>query len=212
MTITILAITGWIGFLWILYCRLSDIKRLSNTPIKRIKPMQIYKNLSNDERKLLAYHEAGHAVVSMNMPQRPPLLNITIIPSKLGFGVTQSQAKKTFNDTFISMTSAIVVYLSGRLSEELFCNTRTTSCYDDLQQANQIAKDMVTRFGMGTKTGFFMISTDSSETYKSLVDEDIIEILNNAKVSALKVLNEHSDDVHKIAKELLEKGTIENFV
>ena len=203
------AIIGWLGFVWMLYCRFQDVKQRQATASNQPDPAVIFESLTDEERRLMAYHEAGHAVVSMNMPQREPLLKITIIPSELGFGATQTQSRKQFNSTIVSMSSAIAVFLAGRLSEQIFCSEITTSSYHDLQQANQIAREMVSRFGMGTKSGFFIPDDHASEAFKRQADEDVMEILNNAQNAALKILKEHADDVHQIAKELLEKGTID---
>ncbi|MBR0237501.1 MAG: hypothetical protein IJQ39_05385 [Thermoguttaceae bacterium] len=203
------AIIGWAGFIWLLYCRLLDVKQRRALANNLPTPTQLFEALSDEERRLMAYHEAGHAVVSMNMPQREPLLKVTIIPSELGFGATQTQTSKQFNGTFVSMSSAVAVFLAGRLSEELFCNETTTSAYNDFIQANQIAREMVVRFGMGTKTRFFIPDDHASEAFRRQAEEDVMEILNNAQAAALKILKERADDVHRIAKELLEKGTIE---
>ena len=202
------AIIGWLGFLWMLYCRFQDVKQ-RRTAGSRLTPAQIFEAMSDEERRLMAYHEAGHAVVSMNSPQREPLLKVTIIPSELGVGATQTQHRKKFNDTIVSLSSAVAVFLAGRLSEQTFCNEITTSSYNDFIQANQIAREMVARFGMGTKSGFFIPDDQTSETFRRQADEDVMEILNNAQAQALKILKEHADEVHRIAKELLEKGTID---
>ena len=203
------AIVGWAGFFWLLYCRLLDVKQRRALTNNQPPLAQIFESLSDEERRLMAYHEAGHVVVSMNMPQREPLLKVTIIPSELGFGATQTQPRMQFNSTIVSMSSSVAVFLSGRLAEELFCNETTTSAYNDIIQANQIAREMVVRFGMGTKTRFFIPDDRASETFRRQADEDVMEILNNAQEAALKILKERADDVHRIAKELLEKGTIE---
>ena len=203
------AIIGWLGFLWMLYCRFQDVKQRRASADCRLTPSQIFEAMSDEERRLMAYHEAGHAVVSMNMPQREPLLKVTIIPSELGVGATQSQHSKKFNDTIVSLSSAVAVFLAGRLSEQTFCGEITTSAYNDFIQANQIAREMVARFGMGTKSGFFIPDDQTSEAFRRQADEDVMEILNNAQEAATKILKERADDVHRIAKELLEKGTIE---
>ncbi|MBR5710308.1 MAG: hypothetical protein IKX40_06090 [Thermoguttaceae bacterium] len=203
------AIVGWAGFFWLLYCRLLDVKQSRATANIQPSIAQIFEVLSDEERRLMAYHEAGHAVVSMNMPQREPLIKVTIIPSELGFGVTQTQPRMKFNGTIVSMSSSVAVFLAGRLAEELFCNEITTSAYNDFIQANQIAREMVVCFGMGTKTRFFIPDDRASEAFRRQADEDVMEILNNAQATALKILKERADDVHRIAKELLEKGTIE---
>ena len=203
------AIVGWAGFFWLLYCRLLDVKQRRAAANNQPSLAQIFESLSDEERRLMAYHEAGHAVVSMNMPQREPLLKVTIIPSELGFGATQTQPRMQFNSTIVSMSSSVAVLLAGRLAEELFCNETTTSAYNDFIQANQIAREMVVRFGMGTKTRFFIPDERASEAFRRQADEDVMEILNNAQQAASKILKEYAQDVHRIAKELLVKGTIE---
>ncbi len=203
-----IAVVGWAGFFWLLYCRLLDVKQRRAMANNQRTPAQIFESLSDEERRLMAYHEAGHTVVSMNMPQREPLIKVTIIPSELGFGATQTQPRMQFNSTIVSMSSSVAVFLAGRLAEELFCNEITTSAYNDFIQANQIAREMVVRFGMGTKSRFFIADDRASDAFRRQADEDVMEILNNAQESAIKVLKEHADEVHRIAKELLEKGTI----
>lgn len=203
------AILGWLGFLWILYCRFQDVKRFRAAMNDRLTPVQIGEALTDEDRRLLAYHEAGHAVVSMYMPEREPLLKISIIPSEMGVGTTQTRPRMRFNETFVSMSSDVAVLLAGRLSEQMFCNEITTSAYKDFMQANQIARAMVTRFGMGTQSGFFIADEQVSEAFRRQVDEDVMEILNNAQKEASKILKEYAQDVHRIAKELLEKETID---
>jgi len=168
--------------------------------------------LTEWDRKLMAYHEAGHAVCSYYLPEREPMFVITIDPSSEAFGMTGTQPRLHHNETYVSMTSSISTFMGGRIAEEMFCNEMTTSCIHDLNSARIIASDMVLKFGMGKKSGLAALQdTDElsiSEQAKRDITDDIRQILNTAEASARNILSDHSDTVAKLASILLSRQTM----
>ena len=139
------------------------------------------KNIRNDskilltewDKQLMAYHEVGHAVCSYNLPEREELLCITIDPSNQAFGMIKTAERKHHNETEISSTSLIITLLAGRISEEMFLKSKSTSCIYDLEAAQKIATDMVLKFGMGKKTRLFAVNLEYnylfSESLKKMI-------------------------------------------
>lgn len=168
--------------------------------------------LTEWDRKLMAYHEAGHAVCSYYLPEREPMFVITIDPSSDAFGMIGTKSRLHHNETYVSMTSSIATFLGGRIAEEMFCNEITTSCIHDLKAAKTIAVNMVLAFGMGKKSGFAALqNTDElqiSEQAKNDISDDIQQILNNAEKSARCILSDHSNSVIKLANILLTRRTM----
>lgn len=168
--------------------------------------------LTEWDRKLMAYHEAGHAVCSYYLPEREPMVVITIDPSSEAFGMIGTKQRLHHNETYVSMTSSIATFMGGRIAEEMFCNEMTTSCIHDLKAAKTIAVNMVLAFGMGKKSGFAALqNTDElqiSEQAKNDITDDIQQILNNAEESARCILSGHSKLVIKLANILLARQTM----
>ena len=183
---------------------------LNRNPNRNPDKKQILK-LTEWDRNLMAFHEAGHAVCSFYLPEREPLVKITIDPSSDAFGMIKTETRPHHNETQISLTSAISTYLAGRIAEELFCNEITTSCIHDLNAAQTIASEMVIQFGMGRKTKFAILPNDSQPIGRQTdqIMEDIQSILQDAEKTVRTILTEHSEEVIALAHILLSKNTLD---
>ena len=168
--------------------------------------------LTDWDKKCMAYHEAGHAVCSYYLPEREPLVCITIDPSNEAFGMIRTESRQHHNETEISLRSMISTFLAGRISEEMFLKYKTTSCIYDLTSARQIATDMVIKFGMGEASGLVALNPGEyayiSESMKESLGRDIQKILSNAENQARDILKEHQQEIEKIAKTLLLHGSL----
>ena len=174
--------------------------------------LKIYPKLTNWDKKCMAYHEAGHAVCSYYLPERPPLLCITIDPSNKAFGMIKTEDRPHHNDTEISLMSMIATLLAGRISEEYFLGCKTTSCIYDLEAVHQIATDMVLKFGMGETLGVCALVTANekilSETQKDLICKDIQKIILTAEEKSKALIKIHQEITCKLAEKLLQVGTV----
>ncbi len=179
--------------------------------------------LSEEERRVIAYHEAGHAVVAMSIPECDPVTRISIIPRGMSLGVTQqaiSSEKKSYTRSYLE--GKIAMLLAGRAAEELFSDTTTTSAYDDIQKATDIATKMVMEFGMSEKLGPVAYAMEqnqflgggirtkqmSPETAK-LVDLEIKEILERGYKTARSILNRERFFCGKLADILYIEETMD---
>ena len=203
------AIIGFVlvsSIIWLLFKnrQKSDFSK----PAKQSLPI-----LSEWDQKLMAYHEAGHAICSYYLPEREPLVKITIDPSSDAFGMIKTEPRVHHNETRISLNSTISTFLAGRIAEEMFCNEITTSCIYDLAAVQAIASDMVIKFGMGGKTKFMILQNDSRnsigrQTCQS-IEEDIRCIILEAEKATRTVLTEHGKEVTALAQILLNKKTLD---
>lgn len=168
--------------------------------------------LTDWDRKFMAYHEAGHAVCSYYAPEREPLISISIDPSHEAFGMIRTESRQHHNGTEISLKSTIATFLAGRIAEEIFLNTKTTSCIHDLKSARQIATDMVSKFGMGSSLGLTALDLNDcpviSEEHCILICNDIQKILSDAEIQARNILLQKREIVIQLAEFLLEHYTI----
>ena len=168
--------------------------------------------LTDWDREFMAYHEAGHAVCSHYLPEREPLICITIDPSSEAFGMIRTEPRSHHNETELSFCSMISTFLAGQISEEMFLNSKTTSCIYDLTSARQIATNMVIQFGMGESSGLTALNPNEypyvSNSLKENICKDIQKILMDAEKQAREILKEHPQYVVKIAKMLLRYGTL----
>ena len=169
--------------------------------------------LTDWDRKFMAYHEAGHAVCSYYLPEREPLVCVTIDPSNEAFGMIRTAPRPHHNETETSFNSMISTFLAGKLSEEMFLNSKTTSCIYDLSSARTIAIDMVTKFGMGKTSGIAALNpneyTHITESVKESLCKDIQKILSDAENQAREILGKHQEKVKRIAASLLKNGTLD---
>ena len=163
------------------------------------------------DRRFMACHEAGHAVASQYLPERPPLLRITINPTDAAFGMIRTAPRPHHNETRTSLASTLAVLLAGRIAEESFLHEITTSCIHDLAAAKQLATDMVLVFGMGESAGLTLPPTELAAGGDVLRqrDADIQKLLADAVRSATGVLNSHADEVAALAERLLRDGTLD---
>lgn len=171
--------------------------------IRKPKPPAI--ELTDWDRRFMAYHEAGHAVCSRFLPEQEPLLLITIDPSSEAFGMIRTSPRPHHNETRTSLSGTISVLLAGRLAEEMFLNVVTTSCIHDLTSAQRLASDMVRKFGMGETLG---LSAFDGECPDERELADIRKILQNAERDARELLAAHAAAVKFLAEELLREKTI----
>ena len=182
-------------------------KRKNVKPIKYVAPI-----LTDWDRKFMAYHEAGHAVCSYYLPEREPLICITIDPSNEAFGMIRTESRPHHNETEISFCSMISTFLAGQISEKMFLNSKTTSCIYDLSSARQIATDMVIKFGMGETSGVAALNPNEyphiAESMKESLCKDIQKILTDSEIQARDMLEEHQQEVVRIAEKLLRYKTL----
>lgn len=179
--------------------------------------------LSDKEKRAIAYHEAGHAVVSEVLPNADKTQKVSIVPRGMALGVTWHRPEERVLVSFEHLMDELSVLMGGRAAEELFTGTITTGAADDFKRATETAKRMVLEWGMGDH--FKHIAWDAgmgpvflgeeiarrkdfSERTAELVDEDVRKILDGAYARTRKILEEHDQAMHKIAEELLAKETI----
>ena len=180
---------------------------------------------SAKENRLVAYHEAGHAVVSRYLPTQDPVHQISIVPRGMAGGYTMY--RPTEDKNFMSKTEMeenIVSLLGGRVAEALILNDISTGASNDIERASQIARNMVTKYGMSDRVGAitfgggqgevflgrdFAQTKDYSEETASVIDEEVKKIVDRAYTRARDILSAHEDKLHAVAGVLLEKEKIE---
>ena len=180
---------------------------------------------SAKENRLVAYHEAGHAVVSRYLPTQDPVHQISIVPRGMAGGYTMY--RPTEDKSFMSKTDMeenIVSLLGGRVAEALILNDISTGASNDIERASQIARNMVTKYGMSDRVGAitfgggqgevflgrdFAQTKDYSEETASVIDEEVKKIVDRAYTRARDILSAHEDKLHAVAGVLLEKEKIE---
>ena len=179
---------------------------------------------SDKEKKLVAYHEGGHAVVSRYLKTQDPVHEISIIPRGMAGGYTMY--RPTEDKSFISKTEMlenIVSLLGGRASEELVLGDISTGASNDIERATQIAKAMVTKYGMSKRIGTITLGSDQDEVFigrdwgheksyseetAGIIDEEIKNIIDKAYEQAKAILSEHRDKLDRVAEVLVEKEKI----
>jgi cell division protease FtsH len=182
--------------------------------------------MDEDERRNTAYHEAGHALIGELLPKLDPLHKVTIIPRGGALGVTVSLPEKDrYSTDKIRMLSRISMLFGGRIAEEVFMNQMTTGASNDFERATQIARDMVTRYGMTDALGPMVYAenegevflgrsvtktTTMSEETMRKVDAEVRRIIDEQYTIARQLIEQHADKMHAMAKALLEWETIDN--
>mgnify|MGYP000867396933 FL=1 len=182
--------------------------------------------MNEDERRNTAYHEAGHAVVAKLMPKSDPVHKVTIIPRGRALGLTmQLPEEDRYAYDRVYLMSRIAVLFGGRIAEELFMNQMTTGASNDFERATQMARDMVTRYGMSDALGPMVYGENEGEvflgrsvtTHKNLseatmekVDAEIRRIIDEQYALARRLLEENRDKVEAMAAALLELETIDS--
>jgi len=180
---------------------------------------------SEKENKLVAYHEAGHAVVSRFLPTQDAVHQISIVPRGMAGGYTMY--RPTEDKSFMSkseMLEQIVSLLGGRVAEQLILNDISTGASNDIERATQIARSMVTKYGMSDRIGAIMLGNNQEEVFlgrdfsqgkgyseetAGIIDEEVKAIVDNAYKTAERILSENIDKLHAVAGVLLEKEKID---
>ncbi|GIT66416.1 MAG: ATP-dependent zinc metalloprotease FtsH [Candidatus Neomarinimicrobiota bacterium] len=181
--------------------------------------------LSEDEKKITAYHEAGHAVVAIFTPEADPVHKVTIIPRGRALGVTMQlplDEKHGYSKKYI--IGRLAVMMGGRSAEEIIFNEMTTGASNDIERATSIARKMVCEWGMSDKLGPMSFGKkneeiflgreiqshrDYSEKTAQDIDNEVVRIIKNAQKDSHKILKEKIDLLHLMANELLEHETID---
>jgi cell division protease FtsH len=181
--------------------------------------------MNEEEKRNTAYHESGHAVVAKLVPKSDPVHKVTIIPRGRSLGLTmQLPEEDRYAYDRVYLMSRIAVLFGGRIAEELFMNQMTTGASNDFERATQMARDMVTRYGMSEVLGPMVYGENEGEvflgrsvtTHKNVseatmqkVDVEIRRIIDQQYTLAKKLLDENRDKVEAMAKALLEWETID---
>ena len=186
-------------------------------------PAKVTKKYTDKEKRLVAYHEAGHAVVGLKLEGANDVQKITIIPRGQAGGYTMMTPKEeTFNYTKDELLESICGLLGGRVAEEIEFKEITTGAHDDFKKATKIARSMVTEYGM-SKLGPMMLEEPSGNTFLGRdytknrnisdivaheIDEEMRRIINECYEKTKKIIKENKDLLDLIAKTLLEEETI----
>ena len=179
---------------------------------------------SDKEKRLVAYHEAGHAVVSKFLPTQDPVHEISIIPRGMAGGYTMYRPAE--DKSFISKTEMeenIVSLLGGRVSEQLVLGDISTGASNDIERATQIAKSMCIKYGMSDRIGTITLGSSQDEVFlgrdfaqeksyseetAGIIDEEIKHIIDHAYEEAKSILSKNRDKLDKVAAVLIEKEKI----
>ena len=175
-----------------------------------------------EERKIVSYHEVGHALVNALQKDAEPVQKITIVPRTMGaLGyVLQVPEEEKYLNTKKEIEAMIVGFLGGRAAEEIVFDTVTTGAANDIQQATRITRAMITQYGMSDKFGMMGLESresmyldngtrlNCSEQMAAEVDQEIMRILRESYEEAKRLLNENREALDKIAEYLIEKETI----
>jgi cell division protease FtsH len=181
--------------------------------------------ISEKEKKLVAYHEAGHALVAKFLPTQDPVHQVSIIPRGRAGGYTLSLPKEDkYYMSKTEMTEDIVGLLGGRVAEKMALDDISTGAQNDIERATSIARKMVTKFGMSEKLGPIMFGSEHdevfigkdfaqsrnfSESVAAQIDSEIKSIIEDAYKKCQKLIEENINKLHKIAEVLLEKEKLD---
>ncbi|XP_055891909.1 AFG3-like protein 2 [Biomphalaria glabrata] len=175
--------------------------------------------LQPEEKKTVAYHEAGHAVTGWFLEHADPLLKVSIIPRGKGLGYAQYLPKEQYLYTQEQLLDRMCMMLGGRVSEQIFFSKITTGAQDDLRKVTQTAYSQVVMFGMNEKVGQLSFDMNQqgdmaftkpySEATAQMIDEEVRQIVNNAYQRTLDLLSNHREHVEKVALRLLEKEKLD---
>jgi len=182
--------------------------------------------MTEKERQLTAYHEAGHALVGLNVPQSDPLHKVTIVPRGRALGVTMNLPERDrYSQTQVELLSRLAMLFGGRVAEELIFGKEnvTTGASNDILQATNVARRMIAEFGMSDKLGRVRYTSNEQEVFLGhsvaqqqnmseetarLIDEEVRHLIDTAETRARNILGEHLDELHKLAGALLEYETL----
>ena len=206
--------------------RLVDMEDFEKAKDKIMMGAERRSMVMNEEEKLnTAYHESGHAVVAKLVPKSDPVHKVTIIPRGRALGLTmQLPEEDRYAYDRVYLMSRIAVLFGGRIAEELFMNQMTTGASNDFERATQMARDMVTRYGMSDALGPMVYGENEGEvflgrsvtTHKNMsedtmrkVDTEIRRIIDEQYALARKILEENRDKVEAMTAALMELETID---
>ncbi|MCR4678744.1 MAG: ATP-dependent zinc metalloprotease FtsH [Lachnospiraceae bacterium] len=178
--------------------------------------------MSKEERRIVSYHEVGHALIAALQKNSEPVQKITIVPRTMGaLGyVMQVPEEEKYLNTEAELRDMIVGYLGGRAAEELVFDTVTTGASNDIEKATNIARSMITMYGMSKRFGLMALETIESqylenrraavcsEATEAQVDEEVMKLLKESYEEAKRLLSENREILDKIAAYLIEKETI----
>ena len=178
--------------------------------------------LSDKEKKIVAYHEVGHALLAALQKNTDPVQKITIVPRTMGaLGYTmQMPEEEHYLMSKDEILDEITVLLAGRVAEEIVFNTKTTGAANDIERANDLARAMIAQYGMSDKFGMAALEKvqskyldgrnvpNCSEETRTQLDNEIVRVLKEAHDKAEKMLTENAEALHKISDFLIEKETI----
>ena len=178
--------------------------------------------MSKEERRIVSYHEVGHALVTALQKNTEPVQKITIVPRTMGaLGyVMQTPEEEKFLNTKKELEAMIVVALGGRAAEEIVFDTVTTGAANDIEQATKIARAMITQYGMSERFGLMGLESiqnkyldgravlNCGDATAAEIDEEVMKMLKGAYAEAKRLLGENREALDKIAAFLIEKETI----
>ncbi|CAM3127513.1 ATP-dependent zinc metalloprotease FtsH [Sphingomonas antarctica] len=182
--------------------------------------------MTEDEKKATAYHEAGHALVSLHVPGCDPLHKVTIIPRGRALGVTWNLPERDrYSTNMKQMKARLALCFGGRIAEQIIYGMEelNTGASNDIQQATDMARSMVMEYGMSEKLGWLRYrdnqdevflghsvsrSQNISEETARLIDQEVRRLVEEGETTARKVLTDNLDELHKLAEKLLELETL----
>ncbi len=187
-------------------------------------PQRKSRIISDKERSIIAYHEAGHTIVAKVIPNMDPVHKVTIISSGRALGYTlQVPLEDKFLTSRTEIEGRLAILMGGRVAEELVFNEITTGASNDIARATQIATRMVTEFGMSDKIGALALGKENEEVFlgmdiskspkhsdktAQIIDEEIKSLVENAKNRARKILEENRDKLEYLVQMLIERETL----
>lgn len=178
--------------------------------------------MSDKERKIVSYHEVGHALVSALQKNTEPVQKITIVPRTMGaLGYTlQTPEEEKYLETKDELLAKITTYMAGRAAEVLVFNSVTSGAANDIENATKIARAMITMYGMSDKFGMMCLATVQNqyleggaglicgENTASQIDDEVLSIINSSYAEAMKLLDENREILDSISDYLYQKETI----
>ncbi len=190
-----------------------------------VGPQKKSRVITEKDRRLTAFHEAGHAITSFYLETQDPVYQISIIPAGRAGGYTlhQPQEDRSYS-TKREMEEEIVVFLGGRMAEKLVLDDISTGASNDIERASEIARKMVTSYGMSDKLGPIVYGTGHSEVFlgrdfnqqrnysekiAGLIDDEVLAVVDAAYKKAEELLKEHMDKLHFVAEYLIKNETMD---
>jgi cell division protease FtsH len=182
--------------------------------------------MTEDEKKLTAYHEGGHALVALSVPATDPVHKATIIPRGRALGmVMQLPERDKFSMTYEQMTSRLAILMGGRVAEELIFGREkvTSGASSDIDQATKLARAMVTKWGYSDKLGVVAYGENQDEVFlghsvqrtqnvsedtAKIIDAEVKRLVQEGFEEAKRILTEKMEDLHTLARSLLEYETL----